>query len=87
VTVGVASIIVSGYSLMHGSMQLIIGPIGDHFGKYRVIAIAARCRPLMAWHCGLAQSLGTLTVARIASGATASGSSRSAGLYRRRRAL
>src|SRR5690242_18283017 len=32
VTVGAASIVVSAYSLMHGSMQLVIGPIGDRFG-------------------------------------------------------
>ena len=24
---------------MHGSMQLVIGPIGDRFGKYLMIAI------------------------------------------------
>ena len=34
VLVGVASIIVSVYSLIHGSVQLIMGPIGDSFGKY-----------------------------------------------------
>ena len=28
-TVGVASIVVSAYSLMHGTMQLFMGPIGD----------------------------------------------------------
>ena len=39
VTIGAASIVVSAYSLMHGSMQFVIGPIGDRFGKYRMIAI------------------------------------------------
>jgi predicted MFS family arabinose efflux permease len=72
VTVGAASIIVSGYALMHGSMQLFIGPIGDRFGKYRVIAVACALSSLIVFACGLAQSLPTLAVARIASGATAS---------------
>ncbi len=32
VTIGVASIAVWAYSLVHGSMQLVIGPLGDRFG-------------------------------------------------------
>ncbi len=39
VTVGAASIIVSAYTLMHGSMQFVIGPIGDRFGKYATITV------------------------------------------------
>jgi predicted MFS family arabinose efflux permease len=72
VTVGAASVIVSGYALMHGSMQLFIGPIGDRFGKYRVIAVACALSSLIVFACGLAQSLSTLAVVRIASGASAS---------------
>src|SRR5258707_15001186 len=40
VTVGAASIVVSAYAVMHGSMQLVSGPVGDRVGKYRMIAIA-----------------------------------------------
>ena len=35
VLVGVASIIVSVYSLIHGSMQLVMGPIGDPETRWR----------------------------------------------------
>ncbi len=41
VSVGAASIVVTVYLLAHGSVQLVIGPIGDRFGKYLCVAIAA----------------------------------------------
>lgn len=72
VTVGAASIVVSVYSLMHGSMQLIIGPIGDRFGKYLTVAVMCALSALTVAACGFANSLGTLTLARIGAGATAS---------------
>jgi MFS transporter, YNFM family, putative membrane transport protein len=72
VTVGAASIIVSAYTLMHGSMQLIIGPIGDRLGKYVTITVMCALSALTVAACGLADSLSTLTLARIAAGATAS---------------
>ena len=72
VTVGAASIIVSVYSLMHGSMQLVIGPIGDRFGKYLMVAIMCGLSALTVAACGFADGLGTLTLARIGAGATAS---------------
>jgi len=40
VTVGAASIIVTAYAITHGSVQLVIGPIGDYFGKFRMVAVA-----------------------------------------------
>jgi predicted MFS family arabinose efflux permease len=72
VTVGAASIVVSAYSLMHGSMQLVIGPIGDRFGKYTMVTVMCALSALTVAACGLAHSLGTLTLARVAAGATAS---------------
>ncbi len=72
VTVGAASIIVWVYSLMHGSMQLVIGPIGDRFGKYLMIAIMCALSAATVAACGFAHDLTTLTLARIGAGATAS---------------
>jgi MFS family permease len=40
-SVGLASIVVTGYVIAHGSTQLLIGPIGDRFGKYLTIAVMA----------------------------------------------
>src|SRR5215208_22265 len=71
VTVGAASVIVSAYTIMHGSMQLVIGPIGDRFQKYRVIAVATALCGVMVMLCGFAQTLVVLTLARVASGACA----------------
>jgi predicted MFS family arabinose efflux permease len=72
VTVGAASIVVSAYSLMHGSMQLVIGPIGDRFGKYTMVAMMCALSAVTVAACGFAHSLTALTLARVAAGATAS---------------
>jgi YNFM family putative membrane transporter len=67
-TVGAASVIVTFYLLAHGSVQLIIGPIGDRFGKYLCVSIAAAVSTLMVIACGLAPNLPTLVAARLACG-------------------
>lgn len=71
VTIGAASLIVSAYAITHGSIQLIIGPIGDRFGKFRSVAFACACCALTVMACGLANSIGTLALARLSSGLTA----------------
>ncbi len=68
VTVGAASIVVTAYLLAHGSVQLVIGPIGDRFGKYACVAIAAAGSTVMVFACGLAGSLPVLVAARLGSG-------------------
>jgi YNFM family putative membrane transporter len=67
-TVGAASIVVTAYLLAHGSVQLVIGPIGDRFGKYLCVSIAAAVSTLMVFACGLAPSLPLLIAARLGSG-------------------
>jgi len=69
VSVGETSIIVTFYLLAHGSVQLIIGPIGDRIGKYRTVALAAAGATIMVALCGLAPSLPFLVAARLGSGA------------------
>ena len=71
VTVGAASIVVSAYSLVHGSMQLVMGPIGERFGKYPMVAITCAGAALFVALCGLTHDLVTLTLARVASAAFA----------------
>jgi MFS transporter, YNFM family, putative membrane transport protein len=68
VTVGAASIVVSAYTVVHGLMQLVSGPVGDRVGKYRMIAIATALCAVLVFACGLASSLPLLLAARIASG-------------------
>ena len=67
-SVGATSIVVTVYLLAHGSVQLVIGPIGDRFGKYRCVSIAAAASTLMVLACGLAPSLPMLVAARLGSG-------------------
>ena len=67
-TVGAASIVVTVYLLAHGSVQLVIGPIGDRFGKYLCVSIAAATSTVMVFACGLAPSLPLLVAARLGSG-------------------
>jgi predicted MFS family arabinose efflux permease len=71
ITVGAASIVVTAYAVTHGSIQLVIGPIGDRLGKYRSVALACALSAVTVFLCGLAGSLDMLAVARLASGATA----------------
>jgi predicted MFS family arabinose efflux permease len=71
VTVGAAAIVVTSYAVMHGTTQLVIGPIGDKFGKYRTIAFAVAVTSVLVFLCGMAGSLDTLALARFASGAFA----------------
>ncbi|MCW5691297.1 MAG: MFS transporter [Pseudolabrys sp.] len=67
-TVGATSIIVTLYLLAHGSVQLVIGPVGDRFGKYLCVTLAAGFATLTVVACGLATSLTALVAARIACG-------------------
>jgi predicted MFS family arabinose efflux permease len=70
-TVGAASIVVTAYAIAHGSIQLVIGPVGDRFGKYRTVAAMAAVTTVLVAICGTMQSLETLALARFASGAAA----------------
>jgi MFS transporter, YNFM family, putative membrane transport protein len=70
-TVGQASIVVAAYAVSHGSIQLIIGPVGDRFGKYRTVAVMCALASVLVALCGVAHSLSSLAIARFASGAAA----------------
>jgi MFS transporter, YNFM family, putative membrane transport protein len=71
VSVGAASIVVTAYALAHGSVQLVIGPVGDRFGKYACVTGAAAISSVLVLLCGLAQSLPALVAARLACGLSA----------------
>jgi len=70
-TVGEASIVVAAYAVSHGTIQLVIGPVGDRFGKYRTVAVMCALAAILVALCGTVQSLSALAVARFASGAAA----------------
>lgn len=70
-TVGEASIVVAAYAVSHGSIQFIIGPVGDRFGKYRTVAAMCALASILVALCGTVQSLWALAAARFASGLAA----------------
>ena len=70
-TAGAASIVITVYLLAHGSVQLVIGPIGDRFGKYLCISIGTAVATAMVLACAFAPSLPLLVAARFGSGLAA----------------
>jgi YNFM family putative membrane transporter len=70
-SVGAAAIVVTAYAITHGSIQLVIGPVGDRFGKYLVVAVMSALSTVLVMLCATADSLTALAVARLAAGATA----------------
>jgi MFS transporter, YNFM family, putative membrane transport protein len=70
-TVGAAAMVVTSYAVAHGSIQLVIGPIGDKLGKYRTVALMCAIGAVLVALCGLAASLHELALARFATGAAA----------------
>jgi predicted MFS family arabinose efflux permease len=68
---GAAAQTVTGFAVAYGVLQLAYGPIGDRYGKYRVVMFATIASALTSIACALASSLPALVLARIAAGATA----------------
>ncbi len=69
-TVGQAAIVVTMASIAYGVFQLLFGPLGDHFGKFRVIAWACLASTIGALACALSPNLELLAWARALNGAT-----------------
>jgi predicted MFS family arabinose efflux permease len=67
-TVGAAAMVVTAYALTHGTIQLVIGPVGDRFGKYRTVAVMCAVGAIFVALCGMASTLPQLAVARLATG-------------------
>ena len=71
VSLGQASQVITVFAVAYGVAQLLFGPLGDRFGKYRVIGWACAASALTSLACGLSQGLAGLMAARLAAGATA----------------
>ncbi len=67
-TIGSAAVVVTAYAIAHGSIQLVIGPVGDRLGKYRTVAMMCAIAIVLVTLCGLATSLHQLMLARFATG-------------------
>jgi len=62
---------VTAFAIAYGVLQLAYGPIGDRYGKYRVIMLATIGCALTSVGCALAPTLLALVIARLLAGATA----------------
>ena len=69
VSLGEASWVVTIFTLGYGFNQLFFGPLGDRFGKYRVIAWACVACAGATLLCALAPGFQTLLAARLMAGA------------------
>ena len=69
VSLGAASWIVTIFTLAYGLNQLCFGPLGDRFGKYRVIAWACVACSVATLLCALAPGFQMLLAARLVAGA------------------
>ena len=70
VTTGAAAAAVTGFALAYGLLQVVCGPLGDRYGRYRTIAAAAFVSALGSLACAIAPDLRTLVAARFVAGAT-----------------
>jgi predicted MFS family arabinose efflux permease len=68
-TIGAAAMVVTAYAVAHGSVQLVIGPLGDRFGKYRTVALTCALAAILVAICGSVSTLPELALARLATGA------------------
>lgn len=71
VSIGSAASVVTVFALAYGIAQLFFGPVGDRYGKYRVIAWGATACVASAMLCALAPGFEALLGARLVAGATA----------------
>lgn len=72
-SIGDVSAVVSAFAISYGVCQLAYGPLGDHIGKLRVIALATAGGGIASGLAALAWSLDALVLARALMGATAAG--------------
>ena len=73
VTTGEASRVVSAFAVAYGVLQLFYGPLGDRFGKLRVISLAVLACAVFSAITSMATDLNVLVAMRAFMGAAAAG--------------
>jgi len=71
ITLGQASQVITVFAVAYGLAQLLFGPLGDRYGKYRVVGWACMASALTSLACALAQGHASLLLGRLLAGATA----------------
>jgi len=70
-SLGAAAGVITLYTVAYGLFQLVHGPIGDHHGKPRVVALASLVSAAGSLACALAPGFAVLPAARFVTGASA----------------
>ncbi|MDX2159196.1 MAG: MFS transporter [Hyphomicrobiaceae bacterium] len=70
-TIGQASAIVTGFTVGYGLLQLLFGPVGDRYGKYRVAALTSIAAGLATAFSATSPTLDGLVATRFVAGAFA----------------
>lgn len=70
---GQAAHAVTAFAVAYGVLQMFFGPIGDRYGKYRVVCIATFACAIGSAGAALAGSLDMLVICRMLSGAAGAG--------------
>ena len=71
IPLGQASQVVTAFAVAYGLAQVLFGPLGDRYGKVRVVAWACAASALTSLGCALARDFGSLMAARLLAGTTA----------------
>ena len=71
VTAGRAAQVISAFAIAYGLLQLLYGPLGDRYGKFRVIAWATLGCSVGTLGATLASDFNSLVMFRVLTGATA----------------
>ncbi len=71
ISLGQASLVITVFAVAYGLSQALFGPLGDRFGKLRVITWACLASAATSLLCALAPDHPSLLAARLLAGATA----------------
>jgi predicted MFS family arabinose efflux permease len=71
VTAGSAGIVVTAFALAYGTCQLLWGPLGDRFGKFRLVTLMTLVSAVTVALAASADTVLMLGLTRLAAGATA----------------
>ncbi|HSV45329.1 MAG TPA: MFS transporter, partial [Ramlibacter sp.] len=72
-TPGTAGQVIISFSIAYGLMQLLFGPLGDRYGKLRMVSLAVSGCALAALACALAPGFEGLVGLRVLWGMAAAG--------------
>ncbi|WP_164159399.1 MFS transporter, partial [Stenotrophomonas maltophilia] len=62
--------VITAYAVSYGGFQLVTGPLGDRYGKVRMVALSAVLSGLFTFACAFTTSLEQISILRFLAGLT-----------------